>query len=83
MKFNINVECTAHEAREFIGLPNVTPMQERLMEDLEKHMRAQMKDLDLQTLMKTWVPVTIESLSVLQKMFMDQMAMSQPTPRKD
>jgi tetrahydromethanopterin S-methyltransferase subunit B len=83
MKFNINVECTAHEAREFIGLPNVAPMQERLMEDLEKHMRTQMKSLDPQTLMKTWVPATIESLSVLQRIFMNQMAMGQPTSRKD
>jgi hypothetical protein len=83
MKFNINVECTAHEAREFIGLPKVAPMQERLMEDLEEHMRTQMKSLDPQTLMKTWVPATIESLSVLQKMFMNQMAMGQPTSRKD
>ena len=83
MKFNINVECTAQEAREFIGLPNVAPMQERLMEDLEKRMRTQMKNLDPQTLMKTWVPATIESLSVLQRMFMNQMAMGQPTSRKD
>jgi tetrahydromethanopterin S-methyltransferase subunit B len=83
MKFNINVECTAHEAREFIGLPNVAPMQERLMEDLEKHIRTHMKSLDPQTLMKTWVPATIESLSVLQRMFMNQMAMGQPNSRKD
>ena len=33
MKFTVNVECTPEEARAFMGLPDVQPMQEAMMQD--------------------------------------------------
>ncbi len=29
MKFRVEVDCTPVEARQFVGLPNVEPMQRR------------------------------------------------------
>lgn len=83
MKFNINVDCTPAEAREFIGLPIVAPMQERLVEDLEKRMRGNIENLDPETLIRTWLPATIHSLGELQKMFWNQMGGTQPQHTKD
>ena len=36
MKITINVDCTPLEARQFMGLPDVEPMQKAVMEDIEK-----------------------------------------------
>ena len=33
MKFTVNVECTPEEARRFVGLPDVTPLNEMLVRD--------------------------------------------------
>ena len=40
MKVNIEIECTAVEARQFFGLPNVEPMQAAVMQQLEKRILA-------------------------------------------
>ena len=38
MKITINVDCTPLEARQFMGLPDVEPMQKAVMADIEKRM---------------------------------------------
>jgi hypothetical protein len=83
MKFTINVDCTPAEARKFIGLPDVAPMQERLVEALEKRMRDNIEKLDAETLIRTWLPATIQSLSELQRVFWNQMGATQPQGSKD
>ncbi len=83
MKFTINVDCTPAEAREFIGLPNVAPMQERLIGELEERVRDHIQNLDPETLIRTWMPAVSQSLAELQKMFWKQMGMTEPKPSKD
>lgn len=83
MKFTINVDCTPEEAREFIGLPDVAPMQERLMQEVEERMRDRVQNLDPDTLIRTWLPATIQNLGELQKMFWGQMGVTQPGSSKD
>ena len=36
MKVTVNVDCTPEEARAFIGLPNIAPLQERMMKEMEE-----------------------------------------------
>jgi hypothetical protein len=83
MKFPVNVDCTPTEAREFIGLPNVAPMQDRLIEELEKRMRGNIQNLEPEILIRTWLPATIQSLSELQNMFWKQMGAAKPQRSKD
>jgi hypothetical protein len=83
MKFTINVDCTPVEAREFIGLPDVAPMQERLLKEMEERMRDRIKNLDPEVLIRTWIPATIQNLGELQKVFWSQMGMAQPGASKD
>jgi hypothetical protein len=40
MKFNIEIDCTPEEARKFLGLPDVSAVQERLMIQVETQMSA-------------------------------------------
>ena len=73
MKVNFDIECTPEEARTFLGLPDVAPMQQALMKELEDQLRENMRSLDPETMLKTWLPATIQGWGEVQKMFFDQM----------
>ncbi len=73
MKLKFDIDCTPEELRSFFGLPDVKPMQDRLMAELEEQMRAGLKVLDPETMMKTWLPAELRGLEQLQEMFFTQM----------
>ncbi len=56
MKINIEVDCTPQEARTFIGLPDVEPLQKKIMAEMEERMKAAMNAGDVETLFKAWMP---------------------------
>ena len=78
MKLKFDIDCTPDELRDFFGLPEVKPMQERLMAELEERMRANLKALDPETMMKTWLPAGMRGLEQLQEMFFSQMGRAAP-----
>ena len=55
MKFTIDVDCTPEEARRFLGLPDVGPIQEKMLAEMEKRMQESMNGFDMETLMKQWL----------------------------
>ena len=73
MKIHVEIDCTPAEARAFFGLPDVAPMQERLMKDVEEQMVAAMRSMEPDALMKTWLPASMQGLESLQKMFWNAM----------
>ncbi len=76
MKVNFDIECTPQEARAFLGLPDVEPMQTALMKELEARMRDNIRSVDPETMLKTWLPATIQGWGEVQKMFWEQMGMT-------
>lgn len=78
MKFIFDVECTPEEARQFLGLPDLAPMQERMMQELEDRMAENLRALDPETLVKTWMPMTMNGWGEMQKMFWSQMGVNIP-----
>ncbi len=46
MKINIEVDLSPAEARAFLGLPDVAPMQEEVMEEMRKKTVASIKEFD-------------------------------------
>ncbi len=74
MKITIEVDCSPEEARAFLGLPEVAPMQAAAMEDLSQRLRAGLEAMDPETLMKTWMPLGLQGLEQAQKMFWSQMS---------
>jgi hypothetical protein len=80
MKFTINVEATPEEARTFIGLPDIAPMQERMMKEMEERMSDNIRNLDPETFMKTWLPATITGWEEMQKLFWSQMGVGGASP---
>ncbi|MEE8506697.1 MAG: DUF6489 family protein, partial [Kiloniellales bacterium] len=57
MKIEINVDCTPEEARTFLGLPDVAPVQAEMMEEVRKRMAAGLEAMDPEAVMKTWLPL--------------------------
>lgn len=80
MKVTFDIDCTPEEARAFLGLPNVAPLQEAAMKELEKQMLENIRNLDPETFVKTWLPVTIQGWNDMQKMFWAQMGATTPAP---
>lgn len=78
MKFNFDIECTPEEARAFIGLPNVAPMQEKLMKELEERLQDNIRNLSPEEMVKTWMPATMQGWGEMQKMFWAQMGVKMP-----
>lgn len=69
MKFTVNVDCTPQEAREFLGLPNVQPMQERAMKKFEEQLLSGISVMSPDAILKNWMSFNPEQFSEMFKMF--------------
>ena len=54
MKINVEIDCTPLEAREFMGLPDVQPMQAAILENVQARMMASLESLSPESLMQNW-----------------------------
>ncbi len=82
MKIKFDIECSPDEARKFLGLPNVAPMQESMMKELEERMQENIRSLSPEEMVKTWFPMVTQNWNDMQKMFWDQMGSMQPGTSK-
>ena len=73
MKIHVDIECTPEEARAFLGLPDVGPMQEALMAELQKRMMANLQAMEPEQLFKTWLPASLQGWEQMQKAFWTRM----------
>lgn len=78
MKINVDIDCTPDEARRFLGLPDVAPMQAAVVEEMQKRMLAGLQAMDPEQLMQTWMqgmlPAGMQSWDQMQKAFWAQMS---------
>ena len=73
MKVEIEIECTPEEARRFLGLPDVQPMQVAMVEEMRRRMMANLEAMEPEALMRTWLPVGLQGLENVQKIFWTQL----------
>ncbi len=52
MKVNVEVECTPAEARAFLGLPDVTPLNDAMVAEMQKRMEANVAAMQPEELMR-------------------------------
>ncbi len=76
MKITVNVDCTPEEARTFLGLPDVKPMQDVLMKQVQDQMATNLHAMEPETMLKVWLPAGVQGMEQLQKMFWSQFATS-------
>ena len=56
MKVNIEMEMTPEEARRFMGLHDVAPLQKQMLEEMQGRIRAAFGAGDPDAMMKAWMP---------------------------
>jgi Family of unknown function (DUF6489) len=68
MKISIDIDCSPEEARQFLGLPDVTAVNEALAEALKSRVAETVKTMDPETFVKTWLPAGMKGMEELQRM---------------
>ena len=71
MKVNIEIDMTPDEARRFMGLPDVSKAQERLVADIEKRMKAAIDINDPEAMMRAWMPLGGQGFEQFQRFMFD------------
>lgn len=71
MKVTIEIDCTPIEAREFLGLPDVRPMQSAMMDKLQSQMAANMEKFSPEALMQSWFAFDPKIAERFQEMFVN------------
>ncbi|MEK9644104.1 MAG: DUF6489 family protein [Alphaproteobacteria bacterium] len=72
MKVSIDIDCTPEEARRFLGLPDVTPVNEAMIAELKKRVI----EMDADKMMQQWMTAGVQGFGDLQKAFFEQFAKS-------
>ena len=55
MKMTIEVDCSPEEARRFLGLPDVSSLNDHLVDEMKKRIDANMSMISPDELMKNWI----------------------------
>lgn len=61
MKINVEVDCTPAEARAFLGLPDVTPLNDHLVAEMQRRMDENMAAMQPEELMKAWTSFGLQA----------------------
>lgn len=69
MKVKVEAECTPAEARAFLGLPDVTPINDKLVEEVKARMEANMALVQPEELMRSWMAFGGQAQESFRKLF--------------
>lgn len=83
MKIKVEIDATAQEVREFFGLPDLRPIQERLLKEIENSSTEGVPGFDPLTLLRPLFPAQMQSLEGLQKAFWETFNQAPANPRAD
>ncbi len=61
MNVKIEIDCTPAEARAFMGLPDVEPLNDHLVSEMKKRLDANIAALQPEELMKTWTAFGLQA----------------------
>jgi hypothetical protein len=68
MKMTIEIDCTAEEARAFLGLPDISALNAHMVEEMRRRMDANMAALQPEELFKTWAAVGGQAQEQMRKL---------------
>jgi Family of unknown function (DUF6489) len=68
MKVHIELDMTPEEARKMMGLPDVTPLQDKMLAEMERRMTAAMEHTDPSEIVKTWFALGGQGFEQFQRM---------------
>ncbi len=68
MKVTMNVECTPQEARAFLGLPDVEPLNDFLIEQMKSRIEQNIHQMQPDEILKTWSSFGVQAQDQFMKM---------------
>jgi len=68
MKVTFDIDLTPEEARKLMGLPEIEPMQQRLLDQLEKRISSNLSFMDPEQLVKSVLPVGAQGFEQFQNL---------------
>ena len=71
MNIKLDVDATPQELRDFLGLPDVQPLQQEMMEQIREKMMQGVAGMDPATVMKPFLPEHMQSVEAWQKFMWD------------
>ena len=80
MKISVEVDCTPEEARRFMGLPDVSALNDHMVGEMMKQVEANMALLSPDELMKNWLTFGAGAQEQFRKLL--EAGMSAAAPRK-
>jgi len=70
MKINVEVDCTPEEARRAMGLPDLSPIHDKYVAAmLEAMSGTAMKPEAIETMLKSWLPMSDAGLAFWRNLF--------------
>jgi len=63
MKITIDIDCSPKEAREFLGLPDIEPLQQAFMANMQEKMAAGLSNEDMAKMFDLWMTPGLEQAS--------------------
>ena len=69
MKVNVEIDCTPLEARQFFGLPDVSPMQTAVMDKMQQQVMANIEKVSPESLIQSWFTFDPKIAERFQDMF--------------
>lgn len=70
MKITVDVDCSPEEARTFLGLPDVKPMQEALMREMQDRLSASLTAMQPDEMLRTWLPANMKGFEQMMDAFL-------------
>ena len=68
MKVNVEIDCTPAEARAFLGLPDVAPLNEAMVAEMQKRMADNVAAMQPDELMKIWTSFGMQAQDQFRKL---------------
>lgn len=85
MKVKVEIDCTPEEARTFFGLPDVQPLQAKILAEMEQRMLAEIDRFSPEALLKSWMSLAPQGAEQVQdaftRMFQPSFAVGTKPPR--
>ena len=68
MKMTIEIDCTPVEARAFFGLPDVSPLNDHMVDEMKRRLNANIAMLEPGELLKNWMAFGGQATEQFQKL---------------
>ncbi len=68
MKINLEIDCTPEELRQSFGLPDLRPMQDAVLEAMQKQMIDAVARSSPEALMRNWLPMFPQTPEQMQQL---------------